>query len=66
MPNTNYIFTFGGSNVNNTTGTNFTSFMSYSGSVATGSLGLQGLNWYNGGVNSSQDNPIVGIAIFSS
>jgi len=54
--NANYAFTFGGSNVNNSSGTNFTGFYAYSGSVTASTFTFQGLNIFNGGANQSSDS----------
>ena len=64
MPDTNYSYVFGGSNVNNSTGTNYTGLYAATSGVATGSLTFAGLNIYNGGANQSGDNSVVNVSIF--
>ena len=66
MPNVNYSYVFGGTNVNDGTGSNYTGFYATTGGTATTSLAFVGLNIFSGGANQSQDNPVVCVAVFSS
>jgi hypothetical protein len=64
MPDVNYSYVFGGTNVNDSTGTNYTGFYATTGGTATTSLAFVGLNIYNGGANQSADNPVINVTIF--
>jgi hypothetical protein len=64
LPDANYCYVFGGSNVNDGTGTNYTGFYATTGGATTSSLSFVGLNIFGGGVNQSSDNPVVNVAIF--
>jgi hypothetical protein len=64
MPDVNYSYVFGGTNVNDSTGTNYTGFYATTGGTATTSLSFVGLNIFSGGVNQSADNPVINVAFF--
>lgn len=60
----NYAWAFGGSNVNDGTGSNFTGFITTTSNQSASSLAIKGLNIYNGGANFTGDTAIATISIF--
>lgn len=64
LPDANYCYVFGGSNVNDSTGTNYTGFYATTSGATTSSLSFVGLNLFSGGANQSSDNPVINVAIF--
>lgn len=64
MPDVSYNYVFGGTNVNDSTGSNYTGFYATTGGTATTSLSFVGLNIFNGGANQGADNPVINVSIF--
>jgi hypothetical protein len=63
FPDANYAWSAAGTNVNNSTGTNYSGFFTTTGNQQVGVLRIFALNIYNGGANFSGDPYIVSVMI---